>query len=319
MFGYLRLFLAFLVLLSHVGVKFYTLNPGVIAVVIFYILAGYVVSHIYIDIFSHKKNRLFTFYKDRFLRIFPLYIYVIVITVIFLLLTSYADPKFTFLNMLNNLTIIPLNYYMYIDSTVLSEPNWWLIPPAWSLGTELQAYLLLPFALMFKRFKIALALISLIVYILANFSVIHPDYYGYRFVVGVFFIFLLGSAIQSYKKEDKQFIFFISLALIILIPLSIYTGNFSKTYTVETFIGLLIGIPVVLFLSKTNKKLPFNSLFGSFSYALFLTHFLAIWIMKYLHLYSENVYLNILPVTIISILISAIGVLFIEKSVYNHK
>lgn len=51
MFGYLRFTLAFLVLLSHVGVTFYTLNPGVIAVVIFYILAGYVVSHLYKDIF----------------------------------------------------------------------------------------------------------------------------------------------------------------------------------------------------------------------------------------------------------------------------
>lgn len=315
MFGYLRFFLAFLVLLSHIGVKFYTLNPGVIAVVIFYILAGYVVSHIYTDILTSKQNRLFAFYRDRFLRIFPLYLYVLTITTVFLTLTSFANPNFTFLKVLNNITIIPLNYYMYIDSTILTKPSWWLIPPAWSLGTELQAYLLLPFALMFKRFKIVLALLSLTIYIVANFSILNPDYFGYRFIVGVFFIFLLGSAIQSYKKTDKYFIASIYLSILILIPIFIYTNSFSPTYTKETLIGLLVGIPLVLLISKTKMKLPFNTLLGSLSYGIFLTHFLSIWILEYIGISSNITFSYIVKISLLSLSISLFGVLIIDRNV----
>ena len=53
MFGYIRFALAFLVMLSHIGVRVYGLNPGVMAVVIFYILAGYVVSHLFNDSCTH--------------------------------------------------------------------------------------------------------------------------------------------------------------------------------------------------------------------------------------------------------------------------
>jgi len=143
MFGYLRFFLAYLVLLSHIYIKFYGLNVGVFAVVMFYILAGYVVSHLYLDILPKTKNRVFLFYKDRFLRIFPLYIYIAIITLLFLYITDYGNPKYSIQNIVSNFTIIPLNYYMYIDTTILQKPSWWLIPPTWSLGTELQAYILL--------------------------------------------------------------------------------------------------------------------------------------------------------------------------------
>ncbi len=315
MFGYLRFFLAFLVLLSHIEVKFYTLNPGVIAVVIFYILAGYVVSHIYIDIFAHKKNKLFAFYKDRFLRIYPLYIYVVVITTLFLLLTSFSNPSFTTISVINNLTIIPLNYFMYIDSTILGEPSWWLVPPAWSLATELQAYILLPFALMFKRLKIALAIISFIIYIVANFSIINPDYFGYRFIVGVFFMFLLGSAIYSFTRGDRFFILFIWLSILIAVPIFSYTDSFSPTYTKETFIGILIGVPIILAISKLKISLSFNSTLGSLSYALFLTHFLAIWVLEYIGVPSAITFIYIVKLTSLSLAISIVGVYSVEKSI----
>ena len=310
MLGYLRFFLAFLVLSSHVGIRFYGLNPGVIAVVIFYILAGYVVSHLYTDIIPNKKHKLLLFYKDRVLRIFPLYLYIITLTTIFLLATSFSNPNFTLLKLFYNITIIPLNYYMYIDSAILTKSSWWLIPPAWSLGTELQAYLLLPIALVYRRIRITLATISFLVYIVANFSILNPDYFGYRFIPGVFFIFLIGSCIQ--KKQNKYPIF-IWLCILTLVPIFYLTTSFSPTYSKETFIGLLLGIPAVYLLAKTKIKLPLNSLFGSLSYGLFLTHFLVIWILSYMDYRPSSIYLYILIVTIGSTIISLLGVKTVEK------
>lgn len=318
MFGYLRFSLAFAVLLSHVGLTLYTLNPGVIAVVIFYILAGYVVSHLYKDIFSKKHTTLLStlihFYKNRLLRIFPLYLYVISITIIFLLITSYKNPEFTPITLLNNLSIIPLNYYMYIDSTILKAPDWWLIPPAWSLGTELQAYLLLPFALIFQRVKLLLAFASFLIYTTANFSILNPDYFGYRFIVGVFFIFLLGSAIQTYKKADKLFLLIIWTALFALLVIFTLTDSFSPTYTRETLIGLLLGIPLVLLLSKTKTKLPHNKLLGSFSYGIFLTHFLSLWILDFFGIPPATTPLYIAQISLLSLILAGLGLKLVTKN-----
>ncbi len=162
MFGYLRFILSILVMLSHLGVRFYGLNIGVVAVVIFYILAGYVVANLYLNIFQ-KKSKIynpkfsFTSYKffllNRINRIFPLYIFIALLTTIFLLVSGYGNPHFTLFNIFTNVTIIPLNFYMWIDNSILTEPKWWLIPPAWSLGTELQAYILLPLAISFIWFR----------------------------------------------------------------------------------------------------------------------------------------------------------------------
>ncbi|MFA6192459.1 MAG: acyltransferase [Sulfurimonas sp.] len=319
MFGYLRFALAFLVLLSHIGVRFYGLNPGVIAVVIFYILAGFVVSHLYKDIFAKAPYAILALYKDRLHRIFPLYIYVITITTLFLLATSYANPNFTLTNIAANLTIIPLNYYMYIDSTILTTPSWWLIPPAWSLGTELQAYLFLPFAFISKRLKFTFASLSFLIYTAANFSLINPDYFGYRFIVGVLFIFLLGSAIQSNKQQDRYYIYIIYTTIVTLTLYFMYTNSFSQAYTKETFIGILLGIPLVYTLSHTKKTLPHNKLLGALSYGIFLTHFLAIWLLDYLGISTQLSLLYALQVTTIAIIISYLGVQFVEKTALTRK
>ncbi|BAF71289.1 acyltransferase family protein [Sulfurovum sp. NBC37-1] len=313
MFGYLRFTLAFFVMLSHVGVKIYGMNPGVTAVVIFYILAGFVVSHLYRDIFSDKKKELLYFYKDRILRIFPLYLYVVAITLIFLLATSFGNPLFEPLRMVENLLIIPLNYYMYIDSTILQDPKWCLVPPAWSLGTELQAYILLPLALVFRQVKFALFIITYSVYTLANFSFLQPDYFGYRLIAGVFFIFLLGVSIHKNEKEDRYILISTVIVTILFVIISIWVGSFGQAFSRETFIGITVGVPLVFAISKIKNNFPLNALLGSLSYALFLTHFLSIWILKYLKIMPSQTFVYILEVLSISLFFSFIGVFFIEE------
>jgi len=321
-FGYLRFFLAFLVLLSHIGVRFFTLNPGVVAVVIFYLLAGFVVSHIYTDILPDTKYKLLYFYKDRILRIFPLYLYVLLLSVIFVSVTSYGNPDFSFTKMLYNVTVIPLNYYMYLDSTILSNPPWCLIPPAWSLGTELQAYLLLSLLFVFKKITPFFVGVSIVIYIVSNFSLINPDYFGYRLLVGVFFIFFTGTLIQKISAKnaqgfEKYFPFFIWITVLFLVPIFYLSNSFSPTYTKETFLGLLVGIPLLFFMAQVRIKLPFNSLLGSLSYGVFLSHFFAIWILDFIAFPKHNFLLYVSALTTLSLLVAYIGVSTVEKKVKN--
>ncbi|SDT84685.1 acyltransferase family protein [Desulfobacula phenolica] len=323
MFGYLRFFLSFLVVISHVGIRFYGLNPGVIAVVIFYLLAGHVVSRLWSDILPCGPGKLAKFYTDRALRIFPLYIYVSLLTLVFLVVTGYAKPEFSFLKLAGNFLVVPLNYYMVVDTTILTKPDWCLVPPAWSLGAELQAYVLLPLVLMKKQLKLLLAAASFGVYLLANLCVIHPDYFGYRLIFGVFFVFVAGASLQAGRAAQSRFRFDFDtlypwlLWFLTAVLCAVFSRQnlFSPAYTRETFIGILVGIPLVRLMGKLRVKLPWNGLLGSLSYGVFLSHFLMIWLLDHTGLTKEYPAAYIPVIIIGSTLVAYSGVKYLEDHI----
>jgi len=306
-----------LVVLSHLGIRFYGLNPGVFAVIIFYLLAGYVLSHLYHEIIPNTKYKLLLFYKERMLRIFPLYLYVVFLTTLFLLVSSFGNAHFTIKNTLANLTIIPLNYYMYFDFSVLSDPKWWLIPPAWSLGAELQAYLLLPLLFVVKsNYKHILILLSFALYTLANFSIVQPDYFGYRLLPGILFIFYIGIALQ--KKEYKTLLLLYVLTLLLL-GVDLFAGSFNAAYAKETLLGILLGTPLLITFARSNKRVPLNTLLGSLSYGLFLSHFLAIWLTTYLNIDFSTKTQEAITILIVALTVAYVGVVSIEKPLKRYR
>lgn len=314
MFGYLRFLLAFLVLLSHAGVRIHSANPGVTAVVIFYLLAGFVVSKVYRDHLHDLKS----FYLDRFWRIYPLYFYVLLLTILFLGWSGFGAPRWDFLAMMANLLIIPLNYYMYYDSTILSAPAWCLIPPAWSLGAELQAYLILPLLWRLSPLpRLIIIALSLLIYLSANLTLLHPDHFGYRLLPGVLFIFYLGAILHRAEGLERH-LPLLTLLLVSALALTLHlTDLWSRaTYAKETILGLILGIPL-LYLGRYAKKLPYDSLLGSLSYGIFLTHFLAIWLLE-ISPFSLQGYPYYASLLILSLLLALPGVLYIEKAVNHH-
>ncbi len=177
---------------------------------------------------------------------------------------------------------------MWIDNSILTEPKWWLIPPAWSLGTELQAYILLPLAISFIWFRYISIFLSILIYILANLNFVHSDYYGYRLIVGVFFMFMIGVSIRnfrlsSYTKFDIYFVFFVWFGVLTFL-LYVLLYNIRGAYIIETATGILIGAPLVYLLSKIKFKIVYDKIFGLLSYAIFLSHFYQSGIFDYLGL-----------------------------------
>jgi len=322
MFGYLRFFLAFLVLISHMNIKISGMNPGVVAVVIFYLLAGHVVSHLWDNVLPRGKARLWWFYRDRVLRILPMYLYLTGLTLAFLAVTGYGDPQYSVLKLLGNLLVVPVNYYMYLDTAILTDPSWALIPTAWSLGAELQAYALLPLLLVSRRWGLVLTGVTFGVYLLANLEMIHPDYFGYRLIFGVFFMFGIGAWIQRSRYAPSGWIHpdrvLPWLAWVIFIAfylLFFLWDRVSPAYTRETFLGMILGIPVVYLFGRTRLKLPFNALFGSLSYGVFLAHFLMIWFVDHCGLSSAVTGIQVFCVTTGSTLIAFFGVRYLETHV----
>lgn len=251
------------------------------------------------------------------------------LTILFITITGYGSPAFNFFKVVYNILIIPLNYYMYIDSAILTSPTWWLIPIAWSLGVELQAYIFLPWIVRFYRIKLVLSMISIVIFVLACGSIINTEYFTYRLFPGMFFIFILGGCIYKNTKLphksdafDKVFprIIF-GLCILGLLGMGILDRLYN-TYLTEVFLAIIISIPIITILSNSTMKLPFNRLLGDMSYGVFLSHFLVMWFFEmYLLDYLPTYKLKIMTVFIISVIISFIGVTLVERPLwkYRHK
>ena len=305
------------------------MNEGVSAVIVFYILAGHVIEKLFGKKLKANLGRLKTFYVERFLRIFPLYLYVALLTILFLALTNYGYPVFNITNITLNLLIIPLNYYMYIEKEILVltglKPPWWLIPPAWSLGLELQAYILLPFLIKFRKLAFLVFITSLIVYSLANLGIIHSDYWGYRLLPGVIFTFITGVYIERLvSKTIKRYelillIFTYFFALFWFVYFVLLKHKYGA-YTRETLIGILLGVPAVLIFRVLSKKirLPANQFFADLSYGIFLSHFLSIWILNYLEVPRSVQFYEVLLI-LLSVALVLPGIRYIEKPIERFR
>lgn len=285
MFGTFRFILAIFVLLSHLDYRFYGYNPGVFAVIIFYILAGQVTSKVYI-LHSGSRHRAISFTKDRFLRIYPNYIAVLLTTLIFLYTTDYLNINIDIKNLLYNSTIIPLNYFFALDVATHDGSLGlnFLIPPAWSLGAEIQAYIILVIAINYQRAGLIFSYISLIIYTLANLGYIDSNIYGYRTVAGVFFCFYTGYELFLLKNEAlRKTIIRHILLKIVVVALVLATGR--GVFGFETSVGYILGIIFILLLGRLNLKEIYKKIdtfLGMLSYNIFISHFLVIWLVRWL-------------------------------------
>ena len=272
MFGTLRLLLALLVAISHVG---YDRSWGVTAVVVFYLISGFVMTGLVRKYYLGGAAALH-FYIDRAARIYPQYLFFLCLTALLLAVSGiesgYVSGQVNAKSVLYNLTIVPLNFFMFngIDKVTL-------LPPAWSLGTEVQFYMILPFILINGWTRCFLAL-SLIIFSFASFQIINIDWYGYRLLPGVLFIFLTGSLLYDYSSGDKTLgrsILGLCLYMSALFLAVAVIRGAGLPANKEVFIGFLLGATVVLYLSSFKRKL-LDEVMGNISYGVFLSHCLVL-------------------------------------------
>ena len=278
MLGTWRYFLAVLVALSHVSWRWGDLNPGVMAVVGFYVTSGYVMTGVLRNRYQLLGNAPL-FYLDRALRLFPQYIAIALVTLVWLF-TSDATTLFLqhrpdALDIINNIVVIPLNYFYYNGADRFT-----LIPPAWSLGAEIQFYLLLPLIL---RARALVSVISITVYVCAASGVINSELFGFRLLPGVLWFFLLGSWLydahhQTDARRAGHRVALVMAAVVLAGCLLAAFGKLALPYNRETLIGLLVALPALHLLSRMPRR-AWDERLGDLSYGLFLNHFLMFWVV----------------------------------------
>lgn len=276
--GFTRLVLALGVLFSHTGIRLHGLNTGVIAVVGFYLISGYVMTGL-VERHFRAIARVPSFYLDRALRLFPQYLLYAGATLAWFWSagthTSFLEHAPRAIDLARNLAIVPLNFYMFNGSDSFT-----LIPPAWSLGAELQFYLLVPFMVLWPRLAWLLVAASLAVQAGALIGVLHTDWFGYRLLPGVLWVFGVGMLIFRLQRARPQW----ARAVAICAPLAavalfvlLYAGGLdAQPYHREVLLGWGLGIPLLHFVSQRRGG-RLDSLAGNLSYGVFLNHFLLIW------------------------------------------
>lgn len=282
MLGVLRLVLACCVALSHANVALAGYHIGVPAVIVFYILAGYVVGLQWrqIAIGRSRTGAVLAFWRDRMLRLLPTYFAVLALTALVALL---ARPQSYFLSaepgiacVLGNLTIIPLNFYPFNGLDRCS-----LIPVSWSLGLEIQFYLLFPLLLAARPLLLLLGVTSLIIYAAAGAGFIHTDIWGYRLLPGTLFIFLIGTLLAWLESRNNEH------GSIVVAGLGCLAGTVAAgmvlagpqatvNFAFETAVGLALALPLIV-LGRRIRRSRLDDLAGMAAYPLFLVHFALLW------------------------------------------
>ncbi|WP_158783500.1 acyltransferase [Pantoea sp. BAV 3049] len=292
--GWLRFFLAASVVISHNGIQ----APGIsghLAVMAFFVISGF-----YMALVLNEKygSNISGFYLARFLRLWPGYI------IVFLVVVMFIEPMGSQIYQSTAVSI-----YVWFSSLTMFfyETLWWFgfdtagnvvfintpelyktTPPIinathmqhmWSVGAEICFYIAAPFFARKLRAVVFLLVLSLIYYLSVKHFLFFHHPLDHRSALNHFWLFLMGmvsyfgwTKYRNYrcaKKLNALTASVLGLVIIIsVIEVSLRYFNSSYVLIVSYFIFLICIIPV--FHATRNSKA--DRLIGEMSYPIYLTH-----------------------------------------------
>lgn len=234
------------------------------AVLIFFLLSGFVIciSHI-----KNKNDHFSTYFRKRFLRIYPILLFTFFVSILIFYLNGYQLSIGDFKSWINN---------VFQLQRINDEPGWKIEPflgnlPLWSLGYEWWFYMMFfPLIYLLGRFKISN---RNNIYIVLVFSIISwgafTIYPSHIFlVINFFLLWWAGYYCAQIFIEKKDFTFKDLFPL--LISLVVMT--------------LIIGLPIAKnflidhqSIAKINQKFPITNYLYNYIEAVILISFGLIW------------------------------------------
>lgn len=281
--GTYRFVLAMLVLLSHTLITWWGYNPGVVAVISFFVISGYAMAGTIRKNFANR-DKVLDFYADRVLRIFPQYLFYVAVTAAFFYAGLIASDSFLSemgpRRALLNIPILPLGIPRATGFDISRSS---FIPQAWSLALELTFYAVVPLLVLWmsQAQRRVVAALSCAVALLAATQVIDAHAYGYFTLPGTLFIFMIG--IELYERRDPLLLRSLIAFAAVLCALVHAVETFRVSVTQEVTIGIVLAIVIVPAIAAL--KLPpairaIDRMLGHLSYGLFLNHFIFIWLLQ---------------------------------------
>ena len=305
--GFIRILFAVFVVLYHCGqFKNFTMMQGTHAVQSFYIISGFYMALILNEKYVTQVNAYKLFITNRLLKLMPVYwiiiFFILIISLSTIFITggnnwSFLAPfKNPVLNIPSYCYLIVSNLFMIGQDVALfmglnnadghlfftsffqqSKPpvhSFMLVPQAWSISIEIMFYLIAPFIVRRKIWKIAgLTLFTAGIKYFLFKNGYNYDPWSYRFFPAEMFFFLLGVlSYKFYNATEKiiipQWILVIVTGITVAV-IMLFDVLLLQFHQYIYFLCFSLAIP---FIFRLSKKSTWDRLLGEYSYPLYISH-----------------------------------------------
>lgn len=285
--GLIRFYLAISVAVWHISDGWEAMINGYLAVIFFYMISGYYMSMVLNDTYRGPGSTC-RFYFARYLRLYPAYLIVAVFSILFwrhadpsrLALPAFVSAPFTWLfTSFSNASIFGLDALHLITVELPDQSLPRLIGPGWSLGIELQFYLLAPF-LVRRSLKVAVSILVLSLMLRFSMLPLRYDPWRYYFSPSVFCFFFMGHVSHRLGAllQDGALKRRIGLVALVALPGLGYLNGVNVVRDIDrldTWIFLILSAASLPFVFALTKNWKFDGAIGDLSYPLYLVHQLA--------------------------------------------
>lgn len=302
--GSIRTLLAISVVFAHTYGFIFV--GGQLAVQLFYIISGFLIYYILVEKKSYISIK--AFFKNRFLRLFPIYWVVVFLTIFIYLIQGYlVERDLQFIQVFSELDIVG-KIFIFVSNIFIVGQDWimftafndgvfhfttdfretdvnvydgLIVPQAWTLGVEISFYLVAPLILHSKRLLFFLLFASIIIRAyLFSIGLGLQDPWSYRFFPTELALFLLGAISHKYFKP-----YYVKLGLMsdmksVIVSFAVFVYCcllFVLPY--KLYFGIFL---IALFILSLPFLFHFQSIYkwdrriGDLSYPIYISHMLVV-------------------------------------------
>lgn len=334
--GMLRTLFAIAVVFAHT--YGFVLVGGTHAVRLFYMISGFLISYVLVE--KKAYPTIGNFYRNRYLRLYPVYFVVAMLTFLLFSLATFCMGKHMeffgvygsapwaakALLLFSNLTLFLQDWVMFagVEGNQLAFTTDFtkgevvlykglLVPQAWTLGVELSFYLIAPFILPRRKVLISLFITSILLrFYLISIGIGMSDPWTYRFFPTELALFLSGALshqilLPYYRRVlvGKTIDTYANLATVFLVLLTITYWQLPLSDIMKTillFSSFLFLMPLA-FLFQAKKR--WDKWIGNLSYPIYICHMLVIYVVGFV-----STKLGIGDVVVTSIVVITLSILF---------
>ena len=293
----------------------------------FFVLSGFVISYKYLYNLKNK-NDFIKFIKKRFLRLYPLHFFLLIVYLFFDYFQNYLGYQFE-INF-NNL-------YSFFANLTLTHA---LIPDlgrsfntvSWSISVEFYTYILFALIIIFISSIRLIIFISIALIFLSNFFLLDTGFnfnFSHNQILRCINGFFQGVLIYNFYKKinfnNKYFLYLILFFLFLILNIE------SLSNLLQISFVFFVSAAIFSLLKKQNKIViallehKYLIFLGKISYSTYMSHYIFAVGIKYLllminfNLNDKLIYQFILLLAYLStvILFSNITYLLIEKKFYK--
>jgi peptidoglycan/LPS O-acetylase OafA/YrhL len=317
----LRLLLAMSVVYGHVGLMSVfgvPSIPGDTAVQAFYAISGFYMALVLNETYSAKGSTYLLFLTNRFLRLFPAYAVVALLTLGLALVVHSRSGELPFVLywqampalpvaelaplLASQITIIGMDIHQLLtlqtgslslvtdfDNDTARLQGLLLNPPAWTLGLEFSFYLIAP--LVARRPVPVIAAIlfgSITLRLLLQFGFgLHNLPWSYMFFPSELALFMAGVlGYRIYRARENGavdsplwWLFVAACASIAVAVLINRLHGWSRVASTGLLFCILLAIPALFRATRTHR---IDRFLGELSYPIYIGHMLVMWTCEYL-------------------------------------